>query len=635
MRLTNSFETGLPPGTTVTTGNSGEVEAGNPFTLSTDSAASTCVYSGVGARGLLCMSVGVQSPAGPSRRGWAVNPLAVTNAQYYRLYVDPGTITGTLSVLRGMNTGSTGQRFRLSVSADGIVTMYNKSNVVVWVSAALAAGTWWRVEASVEGFDARPCQVQIFAGDAITPTQDSGVITGDFGGPITEVWFGQTNAAFGVAGVLDDLGYSDEGWLGPAALMPTVLFSWAGALTDHTATVTYALQNVSSVRLAVSQSPTLISPVHSADTAVDADGFVKITVSGLDPDTTHWYGLEANGMLLDTGRGLFTTDPTPGTVASFSVAFGSCNQTNSNAATFAQIAARQGPYGLARRILHEGDLHYRDPGAGWSTAEALAQYRTSMSQPTMQTMTAAVPMLYVWDNHDWGGTDSDSTSPAGPVNAAAYRQVVPHYPLATAGSTAIYQSMVIGRIRFIVLDTRSQRTPRTDPESASKTLLGAEQKGWLYDQLLQPEPVKIIVSGIYWRHDSAGGDRWGSYATEFQEIRQWIADRPQVQAFVIFGDRHALAADDGSSPGCYLPQAGGAPLDQGSTQQFELWSHGYWAGTPNTNLMAFGWLDIHDSGASITISYSGISASDGQVRVSMSTPFTAAPPLEAIWGYPL
>lgn len=633
-RYTNSFETGLSSGTAITTANSGQSEAGDPFGLALDAAGASVVYSDTGtAHGVRCMSFAVGATAGPARRGWTVNPLVVTAAQFYRVYVDPDALTGTVSVLRGMNTGSTAQRFRVTVSSTGTVTMINKSNVSVWTSAALTPGSMWRIEVSVEGFDSRPYQVRVYAGDAATPTQDSGVLTADFGGPVTEVWFGQTSAATNVAGKLDDVGFSDEGWLGPAVPTPGVLFVWPGAVTDSGFAATYALENVTSARLVVSQSSDLSSPVYSPAGTVDGDGFVKLTATGLDADTAHWYGIEADGVLLTGGRGSLVTDPAPGEAVSFSVAFGSCAQTNSNAATFAAIAARQGPFGAARRVLHLGDLHYRDPGVGFSAADALAQYRASLSPPNVQAMLTAVPMLYTWDNHDWGGADSNAAAPAGPVMAAAFRQVAPHYPLPTAGSTAIHHSLVIGRVRFIVLDTRSQRSDRTDEESAAKTLLGAEQKAWLYSELLQPEPVKIIASSIYWRQDSANGDRWGSYATEWAEIRDWFAVRPQVQAYVVFGDRHALAADDGSSPGCYLPQAGGAPFDQGSTPAFEAWSHGYYA--PSGNLQAFGWLDIHDDGASITITYSGISAADAQVRVAMNTPVTAAPPLAALWGYPL
>jgi hypothetical protein len=164
-------------------------------------------------------------------------------------------------------------------------------------------------------------------------------------------------------------------------------------------------------------------------------------------------------------------------------------------------------------------------------------------------------------------------------------------------------------------------------------MLSTQQENWLYSQLLMPEPVKIICSGIYWRQDSINGDRWGSYSTQWTRIKNWFAAHPDVQAYVICGDRHALAADDGSSPGCYLPQAVGAAFDQGGAAASEAWTNGYYT-HDGTNLKSFGWIDVTDNGSSITIDFTGYT-SDGIERVSMSTTFAVTAGLAGYWGVPL
>jgi len=288
-------------------------------------------------------------------------------------------------------------------------------------------------------------------------------------------------------------------------------------------------------------------------------------------------------------------------------------------------------------MLFEGDLHYRDFGAGTSAADIVDQYNSSLAAPNMRALMSTIPSTYAWDNHDWGGDNSNAAAPAGPLLAATYRRVVPHYPLATAGTTAIHQAFVIGRVRFIILDTRSQRSDRTLPESSAKTLLGSEQKAWFQNQLTQLEPLKIVASGIYWRRDAVNGDRWGSYQTEWAEIRDWVAANSTSigKVLVVSGDRHALYADDGSGDagtgGTYWPNVSGAPFDQGTSAAFEPWSHGYYY-TPG-NMRAFGWLDIEDAGASINVTYSGITALDGVTRVSMTVSAPAAADLTAArWG---
>jgi phosphodiesterase/alkaline phosphatase D-like protein len=259
---------------------------------------------------------------------------------------------------------------------------------------------------------------------------------------------------------------------------------------------------------------------------------------------------------------------------------------------------------------------------------------TSLGSPSMAPHLAAIPFNYLWDNHDWGGDTSDRTAAAGDIVAAAYRQVFPTYPLPAGDGRGGYHTWVIGRIRFIQLDTRSYRDPQTDPDGPGKTLLGAEQKQWFKDCLLEAEPVKVICGNMYWRHDHPASGRWGSYGSEFTELNAFIAAH-QVRAYVIFGDRHALCADDGTAPGAAgMPQAGGAPIQQGSIAPGEPWSAGYYHDAPNT-VQGFGWLDITDDDTTITIAYQGITSADGQTRIAMTTTFDAASSLEDLWGVDL
>src|SRR5690606_40030006 len=58
----------------------------------------------------------------------------------------------------------------------------------------------------------------------------------------------------------------------------------------------------------------------------------------------------------------------------------------------------------------------------------------------------AVPIAYVWDDHDYGPNNSDRTHVGRAAAATVYREIVPHYPLhAGSGDAPIYQSWQIGR----------------------------------------------------------------------------------------------------------------------------------------------------------------------------------------------
>lgn len=564
------------------------------------------------------------------------------------------------AILRGMNAADNGQRWRVTMTTAGILQLRDgPSNALLASSTGAYLGAT-RIETEIGGSVTaanNTAELRIYQPpNSTTPVETLTVAGFPSGGPTAIVRAGLaaasgTNNSFPI----DDFGASDTAPLGPAIPLAQVEFNWAGALTASGATVSYGLKNVASARLVVSTTADLAtSPAYSTAGAPDAYGLIKRSVTGLMSNTHYYYGIEGDGTLLADGRGEFSTFPAAGSHSSGTFPFGTCTMTNSNADTFTAIRDHTGPWGLGRFFSLLGDLHYRDfgapaqtqpaspaavagefsiaaePGVAPALSEVIDQYKASLMQPNMAAMLAKIAMIYGWDNHDFGGPDSDSLSPARDVMAQAYRMVAPHYPLPATDGVGIWQSFVYGRIRFILLDTRSQRSPRTDPESAAKSMLGAEQKAWFKQELLAAEPLKIILSGIYWRRDSSTGDRWGSYGTEWTEIRQFIQGN-NVRAYVLSGDRHALYADDGSSANAYLPNVSGAPLDQGSTQSFEPWSHGYFD-TGGTNMRAYGVIDIADNDSAIDVDYAG-RTSDGTTRVTMSTQFVPAATLDGGWGF--
>lgn len=72
-------------------------------------------------------------------------------------------------------------------------------------------------------------------------------------------------------------------------------------------------------------------------------------------------------------------------------------------------------------------------------------------------MYGQAPVAYVWGDHDYGGNDADRTSPSRPAAMRTYRQMTPHYPLADGPEEPIYRAFTVGRVRFVMTDTRSAR----------------------------------------------------------------------------------------------------------------------------------------------------------------------------------
>lgn len=623
--VTNNFNTGLAAGTAITTANSDDNGAGNAF--------DNVSGSGTNARTFETRDAGLCGQFSTTGAGQAyaeystsVGSIAAGSPVY-------GSADFMLPALPGAGLGGTRIALVLT-AADGFIAEWriNDTGKLEQRTGAggltntsvnsVTAGQWFKVHFTIVTISATVGQLQcrlFLDPNSNSPTETlTSTATQNLGSTAAAKYrMGTARTFTDFTTQVDNIRWSSTSQLPVEA--GVLIGPVTGNLSDTGFTTMYRTSDSAGQdhRLVVSLAPDLSSPVYSSVQVPDADGFVKLDITGLTADTPYFYGVEVDSVLLSTGRGQVTTDPAPG-VASYSVAFGSCQYDTPTAVTFDAIKDYSGPYGQVRRFIHMGDMNYRDWSGSNTAADMVAQYQTSMASASMSPLLAEVAMTYAWDNHDWAGSFSDKTAPAGPLVAATYRQVIPSYALPATDGVGIWHTWVMGRVRFIQIDPRSQRDAYNAPNGPTKTMLGVEQKAWLKTQLQAPEPVKIICDNMYWRHDAALGDRWGSYPDEFIELNDFIDDFSIGLTYVIFGDRHALCADDGSTLATRgRPQAGGAPFQQGSTGVSEVWSQGYYD-DPGT-MQAFGLLHITDNGDQIIIDYEGKTAADGVTRISMST----------------
>jgi phosphodiesterase/alkaline phosphatase D-like protein len=213
-------------------------------------------------------------------------------------------------------------------------------------------------------------------------------------------------------------------------------------------------------------------------------------------------------------------------------------------------------------FVNSGDFFYADY---ITTEQQFADaYYDTLTSPPQAALYAQVPIAYVWDDHDYGGNDSDSTAPSRDIALTAYDTYVPHYPF--TGTGAINQAFTIGRVRFILLDGRSARDPDSEPDDAGKTMLGAEQLAWFQDELLSARDTHaliVVVTSVPWITEAIeGGDDWGGFTTERGIISDFIAQHDIDNLLMVAGDAHMLAIDDGTNTDYSTVGHAGFPLFQ-------------------------------------------------------------------------
>lgn len=343
--------------------------------------------------------------------------------------------------------------------------------------------------------------------------------------------------------------------VGTVSVYNPPLWMWSGGVTGSEATVSARMTyETSQVRVAVSQLHDFGTLHYSAYAHAGYDnGYVaKMRVQGLQPWTRYFYAVENSGSLCTDFTGTFSTFGTG--VASFAFGLGACED-NTLGSTFsnplwAQMAAKKPLF-----LMHMGDFHYYNINTNDISAFRTA-YTAVLGESTHKTFYSQHAVDYVYDDHDYGGNDSDTTAASKPAARQAYRETVPHYSMAAGnGSHAIYHAFDVGRCRFIVTDNRSERTPYWIADNPTKTVLGSEQKKWFKQQLLEANAdpnvaVAFWVNSFPWSGTAKPGaspaaENWAAYPTERAEIATFIKDNGVQSLFILSGDMHACAFDDG------------------------------------------------------------------------------------------
>ena len=426
-------------------------------------------------------------------------------------------------------------------------------------------------------------------------------------------------------------------WRGPISGGVTHTSAWVKAKLRYRG---------NSARLLVSANSDLSQPRwFGPETAiVDRGNMVEFHATGLQPDTQYFYALEVTNMLQINYRGAFKTFPTADSPASFNFAFASCARTGSQNPVFDTIRQLRPLF-----YMNVGDFHYEN-----IKNNALVKFRVAYDDVLISARQAilyrSLPLVYIWDDHDFAGNNSDRRAPSHFAARYVYEEYIPHYDMpAGVGDVPIYQAFTVGRVRFILTDLRSERDEVKTPDGPNKSMLGARQKAWFKNELLTAKeryPLIFWVSSVPWigtagvnyypihsrvtgyihhlnaaqfKSDPATAeenrdvenddDFWGAFNYERREIANFIRDNQIRGLCILHGDAHMLAADDGSHSdyssggGVRFPVLCGAPLDQSPSIKGGPYSQGVYRCRSGEG--CFGYVQVRDLGSRIDVQYSG------------------------------
>ncbi len=263
--------------------------------------------------------------------------------------------------------------------------------------------------------------------------------------------------------------------------------------------------------IALDEKLTQVVAKGATETSAARDYTVKVDIGKLSPGRAYFYAFDALGEQSPVGR----TKTLP--------------QENVQRLRFASLSCSNYPAGyfnvyrcVANRpdldaVIHLGDYIYEFANGVYGdgsdsgrvplpTGEAVtladyrqryAIYRTDID---LQEAHRQHPFIVVWDDHElandaWSGGAVNHGARQGDWHVrkmAAYKAYLEWMPIreSTESGIHLYRQFRFGRLAdLIMLDTRSLRdkhASRNDPDELAdpnRTLLGAQQEAWLFDQL--------------------------------------------------------------------------------------------------------------------------------------------------------
>ncbi len=275
------------------------------------------------------------------------------------------------------------------------------------------------------------------------------------------------------------------------------------------------------------------------------DDFTAVVpLEGLLPDRSYSYEVKlGDEWMVAPGDQDFWTLPKNGNPATFEIGFGG----GAGFTPWYERMWRTIEDQSLDAFLLLGDNVYHDVPEHPETQRYM--YYRRQSRPEYRSFAANTPLFAIWDDHDFGGNDSeggpgtdDPPWKADVLDIFKENIVSPYYG---GGDKApgVWFDTYMGDVHFIFLDTRYYRSH--DEQEEERTALGPEQKRWLKETLNNSTGTfRVIATSVPISIGTKGDppdyhiDTWDGFKEEREEIWSFIEESKLDGVFFIAADRH-------------------------------------------------------------------------------------------------
>jgi alkaline phosphatase D len=313
-----------------------------------------------------------------------------------------------------------------------------------------------------------------------------------------------------------------------------------GHVADDRAWLWLKASNTAKVTLRLGTAPDLSDakliegPALTDETAFAA----SVEIAGLHPATTYSYAVLLDGEVV-TPRPApnFVTAPAPGTRGKLRFAFVSCvgYRGYMAAAAWGEMAAHRN-FDL---LLMLGDNHY---GNTSSLAKQRADYTMHRNVAGFRELTARVPTVGIWDDHDFGPNNSDGTLAGKDQSLRAFKEFWANAAFGEPENPGCYHRFSRGDVDFFMLDVRYHRSPNKAPkDDPAKAMLGPKQMEWLKRELKASKArLKFLAAGSEFQTNGTD-DSFAVFPAERRALLDFLKDEVGDGVILLSGDRHFTA----------------------------------------------------------------------------------------------
>lgn len=244
-----------------------------------------------------------------------------------------------------------------------------------------------------------------------------------------------------------------------------------------------------------------------------------------------------------------------------------------NKIIFASCLDQTKPAPILTNILNEnanfmimmGDNVY----AGSPDKKPISDQYSKLNQNTeWVNLRKTVPMMAIWDDHDYGMDDGDKTNPEKLTARSEFLKYFPYVKasLESKSQLALYHEKIIGpkgkQVQILMLDLRWDRDPLETqqfenykkplkiPTTDKKLkLMSEDQWQWLDRELRQPAQIRFLVSPIQFAAEDHIFERWSLFPHEKARMIQLLKKHKIKNLFILSGDRHIATFAKEEVPG--------------------------------------------------------------------------------------